>query len=60
MITGTLKSKLNNPWPEFWAGSTTNPLTVIEQSDAPRSFGRAAGQAILGSRHRVAAARLLW
>jgi type I restriction enzyme M protein len=31
MITGTLKSKINNLWLEFWAGGITNPLTVIEQ-----------------------------
>jgi hypothetical protein len=30
MITGTLKSKINNFWLEFWAGSITNLLTVIE------------------------------
>jgi len=31
MITGTLKSKIDKLWLEFWAGGITNPLTVIEQ-----------------------------
>jgi type I restriction enzyme M protein len=31
MITGTLKSKIDQIWTEFWAGGITNPLTVIEQ-----------------------------
>ncbi len=31
MITGVLKSKIDNLWLEFWAGGITNPLTVIEQ-----------------------------
>ena len=31
MITGALKSKLDQLWLEFWAGGITNPLTVIEQ-----------------------------
>ena len=28
MITGTLKSKIDKLWLEFWAGGITNPLTV--------------------------------
>ncbi len=31
MITGTLKSKIDKLWLEFWSGGITNPLTVIEQ-----------------------------
>jgi type I restriction enzyme M protein len=31
MITGTLKSKVDKLWTEFWTGGITNPLTVIEQ-----------------------------
>ena len=31
MITGTLKSKVDKLWEEFWTGGITNPLTVIEQ-----------------------------
>lgn len=31
MITGTLKSKIDKLWEEFWTGGITNPLTVIEQ-----------------------------
>ena len=31
MITGTLKSKIDKLWEEFWTGGVTNPLTVIEQ-----------------------------
>ena len=31
MITGSLKSKIDKLWLEFWAGGITNPLTVIEQ-----------------------------
>src|SRR5437667_5916109 len=31
MITGTLKSKIDKLWLEFWTGGITNPLTVIEQ-----------------------------
>lgn len=31
MITGTLRSKIDKLWLEFWAGGITNPLTVIEQ-----------------------------
>lgn len=31
MITGTLRSKIDKLWEEFWTGGITNPLTVIEQ-----------------------------
>ncbi|PCI58517.1 MAG: N-6 DNA methylase [Gammaproteobacteria bacterium] len=31
MITGSLKSKIDKLWEEFWTGGITNPLTVIEQ-----------------------------
>ena len=31
MITGTLKSKIDKLWLEFWASGITSPLTVIEQ-----------------------------
>ena len=31
MITGTLKSKIDKLWLEFWSGGITNPMTVIEQ-----------------------------
>ncbi|MBT7444972.1 MAG: N-6 DNA methylase [Methylococcales bacterium] len=31
MITGSLKSKIDKLWLEFWQGGITNPLTVIEQ-----------------------------
>lgn len=31
MITGSLKSKIDKLWEEFWTGGITNPLTVVEQ-----------------------------
>src|SRR5262249_46677856 len=31
MITGTLRSRVDKLWEEFWTGGITNPLTVIEQ-----------------------------
>ena len=31
MITGELKSKIDNIWDIFWSSGMTNPLTVIEQ-----------------------------
>lgn len=31
MITGELKSKIDNLWEIFWTGGLTNPLDVIEQ-----------------------------
>jgi type I restriction enzyme M protein len=31
MITGTLRSKVDKLWDEFWTGGISNPLTVIEQ-----------------------------
>lgn len=31
MITGTLRSKIDRLWLEFYSGGITNPLTVIEQ-----------------------------
>ena len=31
MITGSLKSKIDKLWEEFWTGGIANPLTVIEQ-----------------------------
>jgi type I restriction enzyme M protein len=31
MITGALKSRIDNLWTDFWTGGITNPLTVIEQ-----------------------------
>ena len=30
-ITGSLKSRIDKLWEEFWTGGITNPLTVIEQ-----------------------------
>ena len=31
MVTGNLKSQIDELWEEFWTGGVTNPLTVIEQ-----------------------------
>jgi len=31
MVTGTLRSKVDKLWEEFWTGGITNPITVIEQ-----------------------------
>jgi type I restriction enzyme M protein len=31
MITGQIKSQVNNIWTAFWTGGVSNPLTVIEQ-----------------------------
>lgn len=31
MITGEIKSKIDNLWTQFWTGGVTNPFTVIEQ-----------------------------
>ena len=31
MITGAVKSKVDQIWTNIWAGGITNPLTVIEQ-----------------------------
>ncbi len=31
MITGELKSKIDQLWNQFWTGGITNPFTVIEQ-----------------------------
>ena len=31
MVTGELKSKIDNLWEIFWTGGLTNPLDVIEQ-----------------------------
>lgn len=31
MVTGELKSKIDNLWELFWTGGLTNPLDVIEQ-----------------------------
>lgn len=31
VITGELKSKINNVWDAFWSGGISNPLEVIEQ-----------------------------
>ncbi|MEO1091764.1 MAG: class I SAM-dependent DNA methyltransferase [Pseudomonadota bacterium] len=31
MITGTLKSQIDQLWNAFWAGGVSNPLSVIEQ-----------------------------
>lgn len=31
VITGELKSKINNVWEAFWSGGISNPLEVIEQ-----------------------------
>ena len=31
MITGTLRSRVDSLWTDFWTGGITNPLTVIEQ-----------------------------
>jgi type I restriction enzyme M protein len=31
MITGTLRSRIDSLWTDFWTGGITNPLTVIEQ-----------------------------
>jgi len=31
MITGTLRTRIDSLWADFWTGGITNPLTVIEQ-----------------------------
>jgi len=31
MVTGSLRSKIDKLWEEFWTGGIANPLTVIEQ-----------------------------
>ena len=31
MITGALKSKVDNIWNTMWSGGISNPLSVIEQ-----------------------------
>jgi type I restriction enzyme M protein len=31
MITGALKSQVDQVWNAFWSGGVANPLTVIEQ-----------------------------
>jgi len=31
MITGEVRSKVDELWTSIWAGGITNPLTVIEQ-----------------------------
>lgn len=31
MITGDLRSKIDNIWETFWTGGLANPLSVIEQ-----------------------------
>jgi type I restriction enzyme M protein len=31
MITGALKSQVDQVWNAFWSGGISNPLTVIEQ-----------------------------
>ncbi len=31
MITGTIKSKIDNIWTTLWTEGSTNPLTNIEQ-----------------------------
>ena len=31
MLTGELRSKIDNVWNAFWAGGIANPLEVIEQ-----------------------------
>lgn len=31
MLTGELRSKIDNVWNAFWAGSIANPIEVIEQ-----------------------------
>ena len=31
MITGTLRTRIDKLWEEFWTGGIANPLTVIEQ-----------------------------
>ncbi|OAZ91387.1 type I restriction-modification system subunit M [Halomonas sp. G11] len=31
MITGDIKTQINNIWNDFWAGGVANPLSVIEQ-----------------------------
>lgn len=31
MITGEIKSKVDQVWNAFWTGGISNPLTVIEQ-----------------------------
>lgn len=31
MITGTLRSRIDSLWTDFWTGGITNPITVIEQ-----------------------------
>ena len=31
MLTGELRSRIDNVWNAFWAGGIANPLEVIEQ-----------------------------
>jgi type I restriction enzyme M protein len=31
MLTGELRSKIDNVWIAFWAGGIANPIEVIEQ-----------------------------
>ena len=31
MMTGELKTKIENIWDIFWSSGMTNPLTVVEQ-----------------------------
>jgi hypothetical protein len=31
MLTGELRSKIDNVWNAFWAGGIANPIEVIEQ-----------------------------
>ena len=31
MLTGELKSQVDNVWNSFWSGGIANPLEVIEQ-----------------------------
>jgi type I restriction enzyme M protein len=31
MMTGELKTKIENIWDIFWSSGMTNPLTIVEQ-----------------------------
>ena len=34
MLTGELRSKIDNVWNAFWAGGIANPIEVIEQNSS--------------------------
>ncbi len=41
MITGPIKSQIDQIWNAFWSGGISNPIKVIEQlTYQPRGSGR--------------------